>query len=244
MPTGRILPRVGLWLAWNEPNNPVFLQPQFARVRGKWAMEAPAAYARICNAVYAGVHAAGGPERVACGATAPRGSNNPYGSRPSISPLTFLRAAKEDGLRRFDAWAHHPYYGSPAETPRTRHVGQKAVGLGNIGSLISAVTRLYGPKPLWITEYGYQTKPPDPFFGVSLDEAGRLPTRGVRDRAREPAHRPVHVVPAQGQPRPRGLAVGAAHRERTGEAVVRRVRRPARRLRLAAPADQRACRSR
>ncbi len=29
------------------------------------------------------------------------------------------------------------------------------------------LTRLYGPKKLWITEYGYQTKPPDSHFGVS-----------------------------------------------------------------------------
>ena len=29
------------------------------------------------------------------------------------------------------------------------------------------MTKLYGRKPLWITEYGYQTRPPDQFFGVS-----------------------------------------------------------------------------
>jgi hypothetical protein len=29
------------------------------------------------------------------------------------------------------------------------------------------VTQLYGSKPLWITEYGYQTNPPDTFYGVS-----------------------------------------------------------------------------
>jgi hypothetical protein len=165
--SGRILPRVGLWLAWNEPNNPVFLQPQFKRVNGKWRQVAAAAYARICNAVYDGVHAAGGPQQVACGATAPRGSNEPAGSRPSISPLVFLRAAKQSGLREFDAWAHHPYYGNPQETPATRNVGRSAVGLGNINALVSQVTRLYGRKPLWITEYGYQTDPPDTFFGVS-----------------------------------------------------------------------------
>jgi hypothetical protein len=165
--SGRILPRVGLWLAWNEPNNPVFLQPQFRRVQGNWRPAAPAAYARICNAVYAGVHAAGGPEEVACGATAPRGSNNPYGSRPSIAPLRFLREAKAAGLRTFDAWAHHPYYGSPAETPTTHNVGPHAVGFGNIDTLIAEVTHLYGRKPLWITEYGYQTRPPDSFYGVS-----------------------------------------------------------------------------
>ena len=90
-----------MWLAWNEPNSSVFLQPQFARVGGKWQMAAPAAYAHICNAVYSGVHAAGGPERVACGATAPRGYNDPTSSRPSIAPLSFLRAAKRSGPPQF-----------------------------------------------------------------------------------------------------------------------------------------------
>ena len=130
-------------------------------------MASPAAYAHICDAVYAGVHAAGGPEQVACGATAPRGSNNPTGTRPSIAPLAFMRAAKRMGLRHFDAWAHHPYYGSPHETPTTRKIGPHAIGLGNINLLISQLTRLYGPKPVWLTEYGYQTNPPDKLFGVS-----------------------------------------------------------------------------
>ena len=29
------------------------------------------------------------------------------------------------------------------------------------------MTRLYGNKRIWITEYGYQTNPPDKLFGVS-----------------------------------------------------------------------------
>jgi hypothetical protein len=165
--SGVVLPRVGLWLAWNEPNNPVFLQPQFARMQGRWTMAAAAAYARICNAVYSGVHALGGPEQVACGATAPRGGNDPSASRPSISPLVFLRSAKKMGLRSFDAWADHPYYGNPSETPATRSFSGDAIELGNIDKLISAVTDLYGDKPIWITEYGYETNPPDSFFGVS-----------------------------------------------------------------------------
>jgi hypothetical protein len=130
-------------------------------------MASPTAYAHICNAIYAGVHSVGGPEQVACGATAPRGSNQPNGLRPSIAPLAFLVAVKKAGLRTFDAWAHHPYYGAPDQTPTTRHVGPRAVELGNIDVLISKLTKLYGPKPLWITEYGYQTRPPDEFFGVS-----------------------------------------------------------------------------
>ena len=165
--TGKILPRVALWLAWNEPNNPVFLTPQFVKVKGKWRMAAPTAYAHICNAIYGGVHSAGGPEAVACGATAPRGSNQPRGPRPTIAPLAFLVAASKAGLHTFDAWAHHPYYGAPNQSPKDRHVGPHAVELGNISALIAKVTSLYGKKRIWITEYGYQTRPPDQFFGVS-----------------------------------------------------------------------------
>jgi hypothetical protein len=169
----RPLPAVRDWLAWNEPNNPVFLTPQYKRIGGTWVVESAFDYAKICNAIYAGVHGTlltG--ERVACGGTAPRGNNNPSSSRPSVSPLAFLRAVKSDGLLSFDAWAHNPYYSAPSDQPATKPVAARgdpptAVTLGNIGDLISLVTKLYGPKRIWITEYGYQTNPPDPVFGVS-----------------------------------------------------------------------------
>jgi len=45
---------------------------------------------------------------------------------------------------------------------------KRRVQLGNINSLLSLVTKYYGPKHLWITEYGYQTNPPDrTLFGIS-----------------------------------------------------------------------------
>jgi hypothetical protein len=170
---GRILPAVKEWLAWNEPNNPIFLTPQYKKTSAGWAIQSAADYARICNAVYNGIHASlNANERVACGGTAPRGNNDPSSARPSVSPLAFLRATKKDGLKTFDAWAHHPYYSSPNDQPTTKPVTAKgqpgtAVTLGNIGDLINLVTQLYGNKRIWITEYGYQTNPPDPLFGVS-----------------------------------------------------------------------------
>ena len=42
-----------------------------------------------------------------------------------------------------------------------------AVTLGNLSELTKLLTQLYGNKRLWITEYGYQTNPPDTLFGVS-----------------------------------------------------------------------------
>ena len=79
---------------------------------------------------------------------------------------------KKAGLKRFDAWAHHPYYAGPSDQPTTKPVSAQgapatAITLGNINDLISAVTQLYGNKRIWITEYGYQTNPPDTLFGVS-----------------------------------------------------------------------------
>jgi hypothetical protein len=130
-------------------------------------------YAKICNAIYSGVHlsiAAG--ERVACGGTAPRGNNNPNSLRPSLSPIAFLRAVKKAGLKTFDAWAHHPYNASATDQPTTKPVTENgaatnAVTLGNLNDLIKVVTQLYGNKRIWITEYGYQTNPPDSLLGVT-----------------------------------------------------------------------------
>jgi hypothetical protein len=76
-------------------------------------------------------------------------------------------------MKTFDAYAHNPYYGVPTETPTTKPPSTRsgraptAVTLANIETLIAEVGRLYGRRPLWITEYGYQTKPPDSQFGVS-----------------------------------------------------------------------------
>jgi hypothetical protein len=171
---GRLLPAVREWLAWNEPNNPVFLTPQWRKTAaGTWVIQSAADYAKICNAVYNGVHATLQPnERVGCGVTAPRGNNDPTSGRPSVSPLAFLRAVKKDRLKTFDAWAHHPYYAGPSDQPTTVPVTAKgapatAVTLGNISDLIHLVTQLYGNKRIWITEYGYQTNPPDKLYGVT-----------------------------------------------------------------------------
>jgi hypothetical protein len=164
----RSLPAVRYWLAWNEPNNPVFLRPQWKRVRGVWRPQSPFDYAKICSAIWAGVHSTGlANEKVGCGVTGPRGNDAPASSRASTSPLVFLTWLRRAGLKRFDAYAHHPYYGSKLEKPTTVPKSKKAVTLGNISVLLRQLKRLYGNKRLWVTEYGYQTRPPDRFFGVS-----------------------------------------------------------------------------
>ena len=192
-PDGRILPSVLHWLAWNEPNNPAFLRPQYRRVRGRHVLQGAISYAKICNAVVKGVRTTSvGAAKVACGVTAPRGNNNPNSSRASVSPLPFLRAMRAAGATWFNAYAHHPYYGAPSETPSTppprpsRGQAPTAITLGNIDVLISEVTRLYGKKRIWITEYGYQTNPPDRIFGVSFANQARYLTQSYAIAKKHP----------------------------------------------------------
>jgi len=190
---GVTLPRVSLWMAWNEPNNPVFLKPQFRRTTKGWTVQSGRDYAKICNAVVQGVKFVQKSSKVACGATSPRGNNNPSSSRPSVSPLAFARAMKAGGATGFDAYAHHPYNGSPAETPTTKpppgRRGQPptAVTLGNFDVLVTEVNRLYRKRVrFWITEYGYQTNPPDRIAGVTPAKQAAYLTQAVAYARRHP----------------------------------------------------------
>src|SRR5207249_3715100 len=80
------LPAVKYWLAWNEPNNPNWLKQTSG---GRFT--SPRSYARICTAIWQGVHYTNfAGEKVACGGTGPRGNNAPRTDLPSLSSLAFM----------------------------------------------------------------------------------------------------------------------------------------------------------
>ena len=137
---------------------------------------------------------------------------------------------KKAGAKGFDAYAHHPYYGAPRETPSTppppgiHGNAATAITLGNINLLVREVTRLYGNKRIWITEYGYQTNPPDRIFGVSFVEPGALPDQAYGIAKRNPRIDMFLWFLLRDERRGgRGLAVGPAHRLGREEAVLRGV---------------------
>jgi hypothetical protein len=178
----RPLPAVRYWLAWNEPNNPVFLTPQFKRVGRRFTVWSPRIYSQMCNAIYSGVKAVSRANKVGCGVTAPRGNNAARSSRPSISPIFFARGMNR-WRARYDAYAHHPYYGHRLETPRSRPrvKGSTAVLLGNINDLV----RVIGRRRLWITEYGFQTRP-ERIFPVSFAQQARYVSQSFAIARRHP----------------------------------------------------------
>lgn len=164
----RRYPQVDLWTAWNEPNSPNFLKPQSIKRRGRRVFRSPQLYAKICNAVVTGVNRVQKRDKVACGVLNPRGELEPNGGRrESVAPLVFIELMRKAGARP-EVFAYHPYSPSKKISPTKKVKSEATVTLGTIGKIVKAVNRAWGRKMrIWITEYGYQTNPPDKRFGVS-----------------------------------------------------------------------------
>lgn len=172
--------RVRLWTTWNEPNNWIFLQPQSERGHSV----SPGVYRRLHNAAYDQIKQVSRRNRVLIGGLASRGSST-TGPRRGIAPLRFTRElACVDGLLRplrtrecrgfrplqADGFSMHPY--SRTTAPGAIDPSADRVQLGELGKLtallraLRAKGRLARSLPLWLTEYGYDSDPPDP-RGVS-----------------------------------------------------------------------------
>jgi hypothetical protein len=184
---GRVLPAVRRWIAWNEPNLKLGLARQWRRVGGRWIPQSAYDYADICNAISAGVHMTLlKDELVACGVTSARGNNNPRARWSSVGPIGFMRAMRQAGVRRLDAYAHQPHPSGRGEAPWAKPRNRTAVTLGNIDRLVGEVTRLWGRKPIWLTELGYETSPPDAVHGVALGRQAEYLAAAVRIARRHP----------------------------------------------------------
>jgi hypothetical protein len=80
--------------------------------------------------------------------------------------------SRHPGLFAADGWAHHAYSLTYKPTYRGKH--EDAVPIAAVGRLTRALDRSQfrwgaqaGAWTVWVTEYGYQTLPPDPIRGVS-----------------------------------------------------------------------------
>ena len=156
---------VRLWSVWNEPNLQLFLTPQFS---GK-KIVSPANYAKLYKAAYAGIKAGNKVAQVAIGETSNLGRDKPIGlsgQGQSVAPGTFARLlAQQKGLK-FNAWATHPYPTRPNLKPLQK-VRYPNVTLGMLPQFELTLRKGFHRRvPIWITEYGHQTKPEQP-YGVT-----------------------------------------------------------------------------
>jgi len=160
-------PFVRFYGVWNEPNLNQFLAPQFD-ARGRSV--APANYAKLFRAAYAGIKAGNRRALVGLGETSARGRDRRVrGLQDTHSPGRFLQlVAKTAPGLKFDAVAHHPYPTNPKQRPE-QLVRWPNVSLRSIPRLESSLKTWFHRRtavPIWITEYGHETRP-DP-QGVSL----------------------------------------------------------------------------
>jgi hypothetical protein len=173
---------VALWSVWNEPNLQLFLTPQFA---GK-KIVGPANYAKLFKAAYAGIKSGSPLSKVAIGETSARGRDKPLtGVSASLAPGTFAKyLAKVPGLK-FDAWAHHPYPTSP-NLPPTQKVRYPNVVLLTLPPFEKDLKKFFHRSvPVWITEYGHETKPPDP-HGVSYATQSKYAVQALNIAKNDP----------------------------------------------------------
>lgn len=145
-------PWIHRWLIWNEPNQRRWLQPTSASVY----------VSRILNPAYAALHRAIPGVEVGGGVTAPRGGVG------GVSPVTWI-AQMRRAHARLDAFADNPYPLDPRhETPVSGGCGHcLTYSMATLSRLLAAVHGAFGGARVWLTEYGYQTRPPDPVLGVS-----------------------------------------------------------------------------
>ena len=192
---GGVLPRVRRWSLLNEPNQPGWLTPQFERKRGRLVATAAVLYRKLALAGIAGLKAAGhGRDQILLGETAPIGRTSGSLARRPVPPVEFLRKlfcltpsgkrlrggdGKRHGCRKFKrfkvaGFAHHPYQrgGSrpPAEPPQA--AGEITISsasrLRRVLDAAARARRIPRRLPVYYTEFGFQTNPPDRIFGVRV----------------------------------------------------------------------------
>ena len=140
------------WLIWNEPNQGRWLKPT-----------SPSIYVtRLLNPGYSAIHAAISGAQVGGGVTAPRGAT------AGVSPVSWI-AGMHAAHARLDAYAHNPYPLDPhSETPYAGGCSYCAtLTMATVTRLETLVAHDFGRARIWLTEYGYQTYPPDRLLGVT-----------------------------------------------------------------------------
>jgi hypothetical protein len=145
-------PWITRWTIWNEPNVRLFLIPNSPKLYVQ----------RLLNPAYRALKSANPLNLVAGGVTSPR--KTPSG----VSPIAWVRGMR-GAHALLDAYAQNPYPVRPRETPTTGGCWHcTEVTMATLPKLIAEVERNFGSRTrIWLTEYGYNSKPPSKWLGVS-----------------------------------------------------------------------------
>jgi len=165
--TTRGIPRLRYWMIWNEPNYSYYISPVFAGARPA----APEIYRNLVNAAAESIHAVHRDNRVIAGGLEPFTHKQPQ----TIAPLRFMREllcvpGNETGCDdrvSFDIWSMHPY---TSGGPTHKAIRPDDVSLGNLPAMKKVLDAAWRsrridasrPPAFWVTEFSWDSNPPDP----------------------------------------------------------------------------------
>ena len=143
---------------------------------------------KLYLAAYKGIKAGNPKALVAAGETSNRGHNVPTPGTDSLAPATFARLVSVAAPKLpFDAWATHPYPSVYALGPAQK-VAYPNVSLSTMGKFgVSLQQWFHRHVPIWVTEYGEQTKPEYPYGGVSYAKQAADAKLALQIAAADPA---------------------------------------------------------
>jgi len=187
---------VRLFTIWNEPNHPGFLLPQWERRGAEWHPASPQRYREMVRAAYPAIKGANPGSTVLIGGTAGRGTSNPDSADDGVPPLRFLRELacvgadlepiETEECRDFerlpgDGCAHHPYTLRTLPDAVPAPARRDDAPLGSIKDLTDLLDALAArgridseARDVYITEFGYETDPPDPGAPYSPRQVARF----------------------------------------------------------------------
>jgi hypothetical protein len=199
---------VDRWVIWNEPNLPLWLQPQNTCTGGRCTPYAPHLYRQLMRTAYPAIKAVDPTSTVLFGALAPNGER-PVKQNTKTRPLAFIRAMgcvkvtlKRDRSGRCksfkpltaDGFAYHPH--STVRAPAEQQPNLDNASMGDLPRLertLDGTQRAGGLKKagggkfgLYFTEWGYQTDPPDRIAGVTPALQSRYLQQGAYIAYKDP----------------------------------------------------------
>jgi hypothetical protein len=174
--------QVSLWSAWNEPNEQQFLTPQYSGQK----IVSPANYAKLYKTIYSAIKSANPWAKVAIGETSPEGRDkNVAGAPQTVSPGMFAKLLSKTPGLKFDAWATHPYVTALNAQPLEK-VKYPNVTLSQLPTFETQLkSEFHHEVPIWITEYGHQTKPANP-KGVTLAQQASYASQALTYAKNDP----------------------------------------------------------
>ena len=173
----RRYPGVDVWSLWNEANHADHLLPQSTR---SGRPVSPHVYKAMVRAAVSGLRRGGAKhDPILFGELMPIGRPT-RGPKRNMQPLRFLRSFFQGKpIGGLGGLAYHPYT-RPAGPLNPDPTGNDATirSLSRVLRVLDqerASGKLRSKKklPIWITEFGFQTNPPDPDLGAPI---ARVPT--------------------------------------------------------------------